>query len=338
VTRRLTTDEIIAVLDNLTEDDMDRARASLARDAARRDAAVTETGDAQPQDAPAPEDRPFGDREQRRDTIGLLLALDTLDPAGVQALRGAVAAEMRDADRAIERADLRDVQIETCRTGMSTALRLGTSAPWSELPVRAREVQEVARAARQGEAEAIRARTTAEQRAREANAGTAEAVRCRDMYEQGKIDADERARQAREESGKWLRQLRDTERQLGNARRHIERASRVKLLANTAATDALTRAERPEQSADATVTVTMPASAHADGLAEALANADRLYAQHLAEIRSRVAALHSPFTALDQVWCDECSTQRSTGPRTSERVALIPHPCRTIQALDGEES
>jgi hypothetical protein len=41
VTRRLTTDEIHAVLDNLTEDDMDRARASLARDAARRDAAVT---------------------------------------------------------------------------------------------------------------------------------------------------------------------------------------------------------------------------------------------------------------------------------------------------------
>lgn len=52
--------------------------------------------------------------------------------------------------------------------------------------------------------------------------------------------------------------------------------------------------------------------------------------------RRRVLALHRPVTELGQVWCDECSTQRSTGPRTAERAVYIPHPCRTIQALNGE--
>jgi hypothetical protein len=49
-----------------------------------------------------------------------------------------------------------------------------------------------------------------------------------------------------------------------------------------------------------------------------------------------VRALHRPVTLMGQVWCDECSTQRSTGPHAAERIAYIPHPCPTIQALDGE--
>ncbi len=52
--------------------------------------------------------------------------------------------------------------------------------------------------------------------------------------------------------------------------------------------------------------------------------------------RRRVRDLHRPVTLMGQVWCDECSTQRQTGPREAERVAFIPHPCRTIRALDGE--
>lgn len=39
---RLTTAEVHAVLDGLTEDDMARARASLARDTARREQAATD--------------------------------------------------------------------------------------------------------------------------------------------------------------------------------------------------------------------------------------------------------------------------------------------------------
>jgi hypothetical protein len=53
---------------------------------------------------------------------------------------------------------------------------------------------------------------------------------------------------------------------------------------------------------------------------------------------ARARALHRPVTLLGQAWCDECSTQRSTGPRTAERIAYIPHPCPTIRALDGEAS
>lgn len=80
--------------------------------------------------------------------------------------------------------------------------------------------------------------------------------------------------------------------------------------------------------------------AEADGWAEALANSDRLYTQHLAEERAKATAvrdLHHPVTLMDMVCCNECSGQRRTGPRTYERTAYIPHPCRTIQALTGEE-
>lgn len=58
----------------------------------------------------------------------------------------------------------------------------------------------------------------------------------------------------------------------------------------------------------------------------------------ITRVRARVAALHHPVTLMGQVWCDECSTQRLTGPSTCERIAYIPHPCRTIQALTEETS
>jgi hypothetical protein len=58
--------------------------------------------------------------------------------------------------------------------------------------------------------------------------------------------------------------------------------------------------------------------------------------RELVAVKQAVRELHRPVTLMGQVWCDECSTQRSTGPRTSERTAYIPHPCRTIQALNGE--
>lgn len=88
------------------------------------------------------------------------------------------------------------------------------------------------------------------------------------------------------------------------------------------------------------------ARAEADGLAEAMRNAGRLYGQHLAEVRlvadaaegakKRAVELHRPVTLMGMVCCDECSTERQIGPRSTERIAFIPHPCRTIQALNGE--
>lgn len=53
---------------------------------------------------------------------------------------------------------------------------------------------------------------------------------------------------------------------------------------------------------------------------------------------ARVRALHRPVTIDGMVCCDECSTQRRTGPRTWDRAVYIPYPCRTVQALDGETS
>jgi hypothetical protein len=56
------------------------------------------------------------------------------------------------------------------------------------------------------------------------------------------------------------------------------------------------------------------------------------------DAKKRAVALHHPVTEMGQTWCDECSVQRSTGPRTWERIAYIPHPCPTIRALNGEAS
>lgn len=75
-------------------------------------------------------------------------------------------------------------------------------------------------------------------------------------------------------------------------------------------------------------------------VAEERADAQRLSADGIGRVaaaHAAVAALHHPVTLLGVVCCNECSGQRRTGPRTYERTAYIPHPCRTIQALNGEE-
>jgi hypothetical protein len=52
---------------------------------------------------------------------------------------------------------------------------------------------------------------------------------------------------------------------------------------------------------------------------------------------SRVRALHAPVQHMGKTWCTECSVRRSTGPRTEEWVAFIPHPCPTLDALENKE-
>lgn len=52
---------------------------------------------------------------------------------------------------------------------------------------------------------------------------------------------------------------------------------------------------------------------------------------------ARVRKLHRPLAHLGQKWCAECSVRRSTGPRTEEWVAFIPHPCPTLDALEGQQ-
>lgn len=52
---------------------------------------------------------------------------------------------------------------------------------------------------------------------------------------------------------------------------------------------------------------------------------------------ARVRKLHRSVTHLGQKWCVECSVLRSTGPRAEEWVAFIPHPCPTLDALEGEQ-
>ncbi|GGU62382.1 hypothetical protein [Streptomyces lavendofoliae] len=56
----------------------------------------------------------------------------------------------------------------------------------------------------------------------------------------------------------------------------------------------------------------------------------------LARARNRVTALHAPVQHMGQTWCSECSVRRSTGPTTDEWVALIPHPCPTIDAFSEQ--
>lgn len=50
-------------------------------------------------------------------------------------------------------------------------------------------------------------------------------------------------------------------------------------------------------------------------------------------LRKRIADLHEPVQHMGQAWCGECSVRRSTGPGVEEWVALIPHPCPTIDVL-----
>ncbi|MGV2914682.1 hypothetical protein [Streptomyces alfalfae] len=53
--------------------------------------------------------------------------------------------------------------------------------------------------------------------------------------------------------------------------------------------------------------------------------------------KKRVRDLHAPVQHMGQTWCQECSVRRSTGPRTEEWTAYIPHPCPTINALEDKE-
>lgn len=50
----------------------------------------------------------------------------------------------------------------------------------------------------------------------------------------------------------------------------------------------------------------------------------------------RIQQLHRPVQFMGVTICDHCSVQRSTGPRTWERIAVIPHPCQTLEAIEGE--
>lgn len=52
--------------------------------------------------------------------------------------------------------------------------------------------------------------------------------------------------------------------------------------------------------------------------------------------KKRVTALHAPVRHLGKDWCGECSVRRSTGPKTYDWVAFIPHPCPTLDALEGK--
>lgn len=55
------------------------------------------------------------------------------------------------------------------------------------------------------------------------------------------------------------------------------------------------------------------------------------------DAEKRVRGLHTPVQHLGKTWCSECSVRRRTGPRTDEWVAFIPHPCPTLNALEGKE-
>lgn len=53
----------------------------------------------------------------------------------------------------------------------------------------------------------------------------------------------------------------------------------------------------------------------------------------------RVRALHTPVQHLGRSWCGACSVRRTTSLRTAddEWAVLIPHPCPTLDELDGAE-
>ncbi|MEZ7005706.1 hypothetical protein [Streptomyces sp. AD55] len=62
-----------------------------------------------------------------------------------------------------------------------------------------------------------------------------------------------------------------------------------------------------------------------------------LFADDLKAAKKRVRDLHAPVQHLGKTWCAECSVRRSTGPKTEEWLAFIPHPCPTLEALDSKE-
>lgn len=66
-------------------------------------------------------------------------------------------------------------------------------------------------------------------------------------------------------------------------------------------------------------------------------NSIHVFADDLKAAKKRVTDLHAPVQHMGQTWCGECSVRRSTGPKTEEWVAFIPHPCNTITALENKE-
>ena len=69
----------------------------------------------------------------------------------------------------------------------------------------------------------------------------------------------------------------------------------------------------------------------------ALASALIAYREQQKTAEKRVTALHAPVQHMGQTWCGACSVRRRTGPKTEEWVALIPHPCPTLDALENKE-
>jgi hypothetical protein len=74
----------------------------------------------------------------------------------------------------------------------------------------------------------------------------------------------------------------------------------------------------------------------AERAADLLAGSHRRAEQAEAAI-DRMRALHQPVQHMGQTWCSECSHRRSTGPKTYEWVAYIPHPCPTIDAIEEQQ-
>ncbi|GAX57272.1 hypothetical protein [Streptomyces olivochromogenes] len=66
------------------------------------------------------------------------------------------------------------------------------------------------------------------------------------------------------------------------------------------------------------------------------ANSIHVFLDDWKAAKKRVTDLHSPVQHMGQTWCGECSVRRSTGPKAEEWVAYIPHPCPTLDALEGK--
>lgn len=52
------------------------------------------------------------------------------------------------------------------------------------------------------------------------------------------------------------------------------------------------------------------------------------------DAEKRIRDLHAPVQHMGKDWCAACSVRRSTGPKTEEWLAYIPHPCPTLDALE----
>lgn len=205
---------------------------------------------------------------------------------------------------------------EAHRLALSEALHLGTSAPWDAIQDRAETVQagdapwvraygediaaaeEVASAARQGEAEAIRARTA----------------------------SDEQARVTEEERVRVLRLLNETEKQLGETRQRTENlAGQAKTLDQRIAayleTDALARASA-RRNRDAWRSARHRAAERTAVLRSTRRNFE-MKQRHLSEAEATIAAVRE-LHANDRWHCGVCA---------DEYGGAHPWPCPTAAAL-----